>query len=340
VDVQALLPRLAGFARHAYGVDAEVRDLRRLPGHSGLNYRFEIYSAAHRGLIDRLVIRLSPRPGPARGNIDMVRQAQLLQGVGRCGVPVPEVRWYGDDPRWFGVAYHMTGLIGGRPFQDWDPDPSFDLSAGGIQKIYRQAVDVLADIHQIPVTRLPIAQEAPRSVVDELAHWEGVADHAVTDQWRDGVNKIRELLIAQAPTAWRTGLVHGDFRAGNLLFDQDRLTAVLDWEVSSIGPQLLDLAWLLFFLNSRCWYGSGPAHADQIADDLTERYKERTGDPLNGLTWFSALALYRYIAIILFNHMLHKTGKRADTLWEQMIQCVPALIGQAQRMLTSSPASG
>jgi aminoglycoside phosphotransferase (APT) family kinase protein len=340
VDADVLFPRLRDFARHVYDAGAEVRGVRRLPGHSGLSYGFEVHRAGHGGRPDHLVIRLSPRAGPATGNTDMVRQARLLQAVGRCGVPVPAVRWYGDDPRWFGVAYHLTSLMPGRPFQDWDPDPSFDLSACGILAVYRQAVDVLAAIHRVETGQLPIAGDRPRRAADEVAHWHGIAARAAPGPWRGAVNRTRDLLLADAPPDARTGLVHGDFRAGNLLFDGDRLTAVLDWEISSIGPQPLDLAWLLFFLSSRSWYGSGPEYADEIAGDLTDRYRQRTGDPLTQLSWYSALARYRYIAIILFNHMLHRTGKRPDPLWDRMSLSVPALISEAERLLASGRPIG
>jgi aminoglycoside phosphotransferase (APT) family kinase protein len=317
--------RLAGFVRHFYGPLAEIRHVEGLSGHSGLSVGFDV--VLPRSSYQRLVIRLAPRAGP--GVLDMARQARLMAAVAPLGVKVPRVLWYGDGHPWFGTPFHVTERLPGRVFQDWEPAEDFDPSREGLVQVYAQAVDALAAIHRVPADALPISAEPRRTPGDEVRHWSRILRKARPGSYLTDLDDLRDALLDRTP-ATTPGLVHGDFRGGNLVFSRGRLMGVIDWEVSGLGPQDLDLAWLLLFLDANRWFGHGPGHASDVGGELVERYRELTGRRLASLSWYMALARFRWSAIILFNLMLHESGKRTDALFDLMKRAVPILLQDAR----------
>ncbi len=145
----------------------------------------------------------------------------------------------------------------------------------------------------------------------------------------------RDRLLATVPADPDIGVFHGDYQTGNLLFAEGQLVAVLDWEISGIGAQLLDLGWLLMMNDPASW-----ANGDALAtvppfDELVERYAVASGRyvRLDEVAWFRALAGYRFGVIACFNVMLHRTGKRPDPEWDNIAPSVPKLFGRALELL-------
>jgi aminoglycoside phosphotransferase (APT) family kinase protein len=120
------------------------------------------------------------------------------------------------------------------------------------------------------------------------------------------------------------------------LFEGSRVVAVLDWEISGIGAQLLDLGWLMFMNDAESWAdGVGLAGVPDF-DDLVGWYAAAVGRPLrlDDLAFYRALAGYRFGVISGLNVMLHRTGKRHDPEWERIALSVPRMFTRAVELLT------
>src|SRR5271169_6676889 len=90
---------------------AAVGEPKGLPGHAGLSYSFELTSSAGATPpTERLVIRLAPEGVPVAGPTDVVRQARIMASLAGTAVPVPAIKWYDSDPRWFGRPFFVVGL--------------------------------------------------------------------------------------------------------------------------------------------------------------------------------------------------------------------------------------
>jgi len=110
---------------------------------------------------------------------------------------------------------------------------------------------------------------------------------------------------------------------------------VLDWEISGIGAQLVDLGWLLMMNDPQSWHdGAGLAGVPPF-EDLVTRYATATDRPvtMSDVAFHRALSGYRFGAISCLNVMLHRTGKRHDPEWERIALSVPALFGRASELL-------
>lgn len=329
------LPRrqqlLEAWAAAHYGTDAIVANLAPMPGHAGISFGFDVVVGSHR---DPLVVRVPPSGVRRRGNSDVLRQVPLLQAVRAEGVPVPAVRWWGDDEKWFGVPFMIVERLPGRSIDRWHDDAQEGIDSGTLHRVFEQAVRALAAIHHIPwEKRLPDWAQ-PRSLTAEIEAWRPTLLKAEDPYWTEPALTLRGLLLDTLPTEPVPGLVHGDFYTNNWVVESNQLQAIVDWEIAGIGPSLLDLGWLCMMHDPESW---GPAKSAVLdlapgPDEIKMMY-ETASRPVRDLSWYRALAAWRLGAIIAFNVRLHRSGRRPDPTWEILGAAFPHLIRRACRLL-------
>lgn len=335
MDLDLLQRQLQDFALAHYGKDAVVSQVEVMPGHAGLSFGFRVdFHETGQPRNESLVMRIPPKGVRQSGNTDVLRQVPLLQTLKQHGVPVPTVRWFGNDLRWFEVPYIMVERLPGRTFRFSEPDPSFDLSPQAVAPRFRQIVHALAQTHQLDWQKELPGWEVPRALEAEIRFWDPILAKGAEAQWVAQGQEVRELLLQNIPHDPPIGLFHGDFQGSNFLFDKEKLIAVLDWEISGIGGQLLDLGWLIVFTDPESWTGlSAPIASVPPADELVALYEEGMQRKARDVAWYRALAGYRFGTISCFNVMLHRRGKRYDPEWENIAPSVPFLFGRAKEMV-------
>jgi len=238
------------------------------------------------------------------------------------------------------VPYIMVERLPGRTFRSSQPDPSFDLSPQSVFHLYHQVVHALTQIHQLDWRKELAGWEEPRSLETEIRFWDNILAKAAEPQWVTQGQEVRDLLLQHQPSDPPIGLFHGDFQGSNFLFDGEQLIAVLDWEISGIGGQLLDLGWLLVFLDAESWdIPCKPIAAVPPAEELIAFYEEGMQRPVPDIAWYRALAGYRFGVISGFNVMLHRRGKRHDPEWERIASSVVFLFGRAKELILNSKTS-
>ena len=109
--------------------------------------------------------------------------------------------------------------------------------------------------------------------MSEIAKWERLADEA-EHEVEPVMTELIEWLKANAPVTERLTLVHGAYRTGNFLVDDDRVSAVLDWELQVIGDPMYDVAYVLSPLNRE---GTDLLSNLVERDLFVERYEAATG---------------------------------------------------------------
>ncbi len=335
VDLGALKRQLQDFAVAHYGKGAVVDQVEVMPGHAGLSFGFRV-TFEDRGQLrqESLVMRLPPKGVRQSGNTDVLRQVPLLQALKRNGVPVPAVRWFGSDPRWFEVPYIMVERLPGRTIRFSEPDLSFAVSRESMARLFRQVMRALTHIHRLDWQKELAGWEAPRSLESEIRFWDPILAKAAEPQWITQGQEVRDLLLQHQPLEPVIGLFHGDFQGSNFLVEGGTLVAVLDWEISGIGGQLLDLGWLLVFTDPQSWDAAcQPTLALPSAAELIALYEEGMQRKAQDVAWYRALAGYRFGVISGFNVMLHRRGKRYDPEWEKIAPSVPLLFGRAKELL-------
>jgi aminoglycoside phosphotransferase (APT) family kinase protein len=231
-QLDALAPQL-----HAQGVRVDA--LQRLSGGASQEtWSFDLLLAD--GERQPLILRRAPAGAARRavGNATLAAEAALAEAAARAGVPVPALRLLLRPEHGVGEGFVMQRIGGETLGRRVVSDARLAAARG---QLARQCGQALARIHGIDVKALPALRRAPPAV--ELAHYE--AQHR-SHGWHKPVFELAlQWLKAHAPADnGRLGLVHGDFRNGNLIVGEDGLRAVLDWELAHLGDPMEDLGWL------------------------------------------------------------------------------------------------
>jgi aminoglycoside phosphotransferase (APT) family kinase protein len=170
-------------------------------------------------------------------------------------------------------------------------------------------------------------------------------------QWER--SKTRELpaleqlaasLAGSVPDSGLVGIVHGDYRLDNVMFDKPvrRIVAVLDWEMATLGDPLADVG-LLWVYTALQLEGLSPTNA--FAPDsgfprpaeLIDQYAARTSVPLDRLAWYAALGYYKLAIVSEGIHKRFLAGQTVGQGFDQMGPRVPALVDKGNRALAGAP---
>lgn len=185
---------------------------------------------------------LLARPEAGQLEVDMQREFATLSALHPTGLPVPQALWLDED----GALLGMPGFVMARGEGRAGVTDLLKPGSTTTRTLSVQLIRIAAQLHALDFNALRPSlvppgdpRDAPRQV---LLQWE--------DQFR---NQRMEPLPALAsvfgwlrrnlPATPRIAVVHGDFRLGNFLHANGRITLLLDWEISHLGDPLEDIAW-------------------------------------------------------------------------------------------------
>jgi aminoglycoside phosphotransferase (APT) family kinase protein len=337
LDIARLAPGLRAIAATRFGEDARIEDLAVMEqGHAGLTFGFEVtdQSACRLG---SFVLKMAP-PGVRRlGNTDVYRQAPLLRALYAAGLPVPDVPFASPDESDLGTPFIIMQRLPGHPFFVWDPSPAFDRSPDAVLPLWEQCIAALADLHRFDWQSHLAQWETPRPLANDVTRWAGLLDKSPDPAWTEAGRHVRDLLLARLPDGAPIGLVHGDYQPGNALYAAGRLTGIIDWELASIGSQLLDLGWLMMMADRANWHDEWTPIAPLTPQTVRTIYQEAMGQRFTRVAWYQAFAGFRLAAIACLNVRLHRTGRRPDAIWEKFGLVVPSMFARAAQLLREEP---
>jgi aminoglycoside phosphotransferase (APT) family kinase protein len=246
-------------------------------------------------------------------------------------VPVPPVYWYGDEPQFFGRPYFVVGFLNGVKLSD-RPFPDEKMKA-----LAHKGIRTLAALHSLPWEPRREAFGDPFPLSEEMKRLDYLLDRPTLDpKVVARAPELRERLRATLPDKARLGCVHGDFQWSNLLFNETDPIALIDWEIASIGPALLDLGWVSFFCDEDSWVTTAEDRVRPLTpDEIIETYTAAASFPVSRdeVRWFRAFAGYRFGVITCFNLMLHRRGKRDDPHWEDIALSAPRMFERGLELL-------
>ena len=301
-----------------------------MPGHAGFAYGFRVL---HEAGEDAWFIRLPPPNVNWVGTADVLRQVEVLNALDDTTVPHCSVRWSGDDLQWFDCPYFVVPWLQGDVMRIGPDDWGSTLTAGQLQAFGRQAMQALAQVHQIDVAKVPYLGE-PVAMQDDVTRWDKFYERAAEPQRLAGVPELRKRLLAQMPADAPVGIFHGDFQTANLFASNDaQLLALIDWELTGIGASLNDVGWICTFSDPLAWDAANPRPMFLDPDALIGFYEEAVGGPVPDLNWYRALAAYKFAIISGFNLSLHRRGKRVDETWETTALSTTPLIERGLALL-------
>lgn len=253
------------------------------------------------------VLRRGPRHLRPRSNVAILREARVLSALADTDVPHPRLVAVCDDPTVLGnaVFYLMEPVDGFNagevlpPLHAAEPTVRFHMGLSMIDALTKLAA---ADHVGIGLADFGkpggfLERQVPRWL-SELESYRHFAHYPGCEI--PGVEEVATWLQRYQPTVWLPGVMHGDYHAANVMFDDDgpAVVAIVDWEMCTIGDPLLDLGWLLVTwrqADGSSVFDHKLTNVDGLAStgDLIERYAHNTSRDLSNISWYAVLACFK-----------------------------------------------
>jgi aminoglycoside phosphotransferase (APT) family kinase protein len=285
---------------HVEGFRSPI-DVRQFAGGQS-NPTYLVQSADH-----RYVLRRKP-PGkllPSAHAVD--REYRVIVALANTAVPVAKAYALCEDAAVIGTAFYVMDYVEGRLF--WDAALP-EVAKPDRRAIYDEMTRVIAALHSVDYTAAGLGDYGKPGLYIErqVARW--------TQQYRasetetiDAVERLIEWLPKHIPADEETAIVHGDFRLDNAIFhpSEPRILAVLDWELSTLGHPLVDLAYLCmrYHLSAAEFRGLGgldptalqiPSEAECVADYCRRRGREPVAP--QDWTYYLVFNMFRLAGIL------------------------------------------
>ncbi|MXY53035.1 MAG: phosphotransferase family protein [Gammaproteobacteria bacterium] len=346
MELDELTERLAPFAAARYGrEDVAIEGVHTMPGHAGFSWGFDVVlgEGPDAGR-ESWFIRLPPPNVNWRGTADVLRQVEVLNALDGTDVPHCSVQWSGADLEWFGCPYFVVPKLEGDVLRLGPGEWTDELPDEIKHDMGRQVMQALAGIHAVDHAKTPYLGD-PVPFNEDVERWDRFFERAADPELLARAPDCRRRLLETLPEDAPVGIFHGDFQTSNVFFEPPpangeppKLLAVIDWELTGIGATLNDVGWICTFSDRAAWAanpdgGAAPRPSFLDPDTLMSLYVEAWGKPLPNLSWFRALAAYKFAIITGFNLSLHRRGKRVDPSWEITRLSMPTLIDRALELL-------
>ena len=263
------------------------------------------------------------------------REYRLLSALHPLGFPVPEPLALCDDPQVIGAIFYVMEMARGRPYAN-GALPDFDPATR--RRMYEQLVDTLAELHNIDPIAAGLGDFGkPGNYFErQVMRWTRQYRDSETDYLPE-MERLIAFLPGSLPEQSRTSIVHGDYRIDNVVFDGDgTLSAVLDWELATLGDPLADFSYLAMQWAMPADGAAGLAGLDlpslgiPTLDEIVARYSERSGVPVaDRLDWYFAYNLFRLAGIVqgIKKRVIDGTASHAQAA--EMAKKVPMLASAA-----------
>ncbi len=288
-------------------------------GHSNLTYKVD--DAAGRSI----VLRRPPTGAVLATAHDMAREHKIISAVAKSDVPVPTALGLCQDESVNDAPFYLMDYIEGTVLNDANVTKE-TLDEAARATLSEHTAEVLAALHMIEPADIGLGDLGKREdyIARQLKRWKGQWEKSKTrelpamDEVFDGLSKL-------IPEQRGAGIVHGDYRLGNMLVSREgRILAVLDWELCTLGDTLADLGYLL-----NNWFQPGDDSLDGTAafgptsvggfstrEGLVERYATLTGRQVDSIDYYRAFQYWRISAIVegvLARYLKGVMGNEADT---------------------------
>jgi aminoglycoside phosphotransferase (APT) family kinase protein len=255
----------------------------------------------------RYVLRRKP-PGkllPSAHAVD--REFRVLAALKGSAVPVAQVHALCEDLEVIGSVFYVMDYVEGRIF--WDALLP-EVAATERGAVYSEMVRVLAALHSVDYAAVGLGDygKPGRYVERQVARWTQQYRASQTEKL-ESMERLMEWLPQHIPDDEQTSIVHGDFRLDNTIFHptEPRILAVLDWELSTLGHPLVDLAYycLRFHLPVAEFRGLGgvdpkshslPTEAESVAQYC--RLRGIAPLPAKDWAYYQAFCMFRLAGIL------------------------------------------
>lgn len=323
--------KLRSFIEHEVpGFSTCALRVKRHPG----GHSCETWSLVANG--ERWILRRPPRANVQKGASNMAREYRVISALRDTPVPVPRTIALCEDPGVIGSPFFIMEEIDGVVLRHEFPK-GFEDSPERRLALGRQLVDTLADIHAVDWQAVGLEKHGrpdsflKRNLELMQQQWEAVRQRPI-----EAIETVATYLRSHMPETTSPAIVHGDYKLDNVMWDRGelaRLSAVLDWEISTIADPLVDIGWLRGFWcdegDTRGFMTMGdvlPRSGGFISrDEVVARWAERSGRDVEHVAWYEAFGMWKIAIIMEASYARYLSGNSDDAMFATLDVVVPAL---------------
>jgi aminoglycoside phosphotransferase (APT) family kinase protein len=318
----------------------ELEIERHMAGHS--NETFFVRWGPH-----EFVLRRPPRGAFLPTAHDVAREFRVLSALSGTSVRAPRPLLFCQDPGVIGAPFYLMERVTGVVIRDRLPQGVEEPAVR--RRIGDELVDALVELHAVDWRSAGLEGFGKPSgyLERQIRRWKGQLE--LTEPLTRRVSELHRVhawLERNLPDSAGPTIVHGDYKLDNVAFEigeRPRLSAILDWEMSTLGDPLADVGWMLSF-----WREPGdppefvmdeqtvtrqPGFASR--EELLDRYRERSGRRIHDLSFYLVLAVWKLAILLEGSYARHLGGMTDDPFFAYMEEGVPALARRALALTAS-----
>ncbi|MFE7126513.1 phosphotransferase family protein [Streptomyces sp. NPDC057617] len=279
----------------------------------------------------RWVVRRPPLGHVLATAHDMRREYRVIEALHPTSVPVPEPLLLCEDESVLGAPFYLMEQVPGTAYRT--AEQLAPLGPARTRAALLALVDTLVELHAVDPEAVGLGDFGrPEGFLDrQLRRWAKQLD-ASRGRELAGIGELHAALGRALPVSPPPTVVHGDYRLDNVLLgEDDRINAVLDWEMSTLGDPLTDLGLLVMYseplevADSPVSTTAGaPGHP--TPGELVERYAARSGRDTSAIAWYTAFAWFKLAVILEGIHYRYTLGQTVGPGFDRIGALVPVFI--------------
>ncbi len=313
---------------------------RLVGGHSNLT--FALTDQAGR----KAVIRRPPLGELLPKAHDMGREFKVIKALGPTSVPVPIAYGYCEDPAVTGAHFYVMSEVDGQAFYTAE-EVEATLSLESRVRLSNSFMDTLASLHALDPIELGLGDlgrhdgYVGRQLRTWYGSWEASKEAADFDDPR--LHEMHEMLVASLPKQGPPRVVHGDYGTHNVMVGPDGIiTAVLDWEIATLGDPMADFAYAL-----NAWvdpsddltyapFSATAAPGFLTRDELIARYADATNCDLSQLGYYRTFNYFKTACILHGVYARYRMGQKStegvdmESLYNRILGSIELAIAQSR----------
>jgi aminoglycoside phosphotransferase (APT) family kinase protein len=260
---------------------------------------------------------------------DMGREYRVITALRDTDVPVPLTYALCTDPDVLGAPFYVMSKVDGVPYRT--ADQLAEVGPIRARAIAEHMIGTLAVLHAVPPAEVGLADfgRPEGFLARQVRRWKQQLDASRTRPLA-GIDELHALLAADPPDGSPPSIVHGDYRLDNVLVDaDDKVAAVVDWEMATLGDPLTDVG-LLVVYQQMDRLGDGPMASDApgypSVPEVLDLYAARSGRDLSDLGFYIALASFKAAVILEGIHFRYVHGQTVGEGFERIGALVEPLV--------------
>ncbi len=336
-DGEALdVPALEQYLREILPEQEGPVQVEQFPsGFSNLTYLIRV---GGRGL----VLRRPPFGNRVKSAHDMGREHRVLSALARVWTMAPRPLAYCDDEAVLGVPFYLMERVEGVILRGKAP-PGVRLTPDRMKALSTELIDILAALHGIDAVAVGLGDlgRAEGYIGRQVQGWRDRYEKARTDDSPD-LAPVAAWLDQHQPQDGPAAIIHNDFKYDNVVLDAqrcERIVAVLDWEMATLGDPWMDLGTSLAYwaeaadLPALRAFGVTALPGNLDRRELVERYGEQTGRAVVQPLFYFVYGLFKIAGIVQQIYARYRRGATQDPRFANLIHLVKAFGRTAERAI-------